>query len=150
MGECMWYGDRRCLVKGIYSNTRREGPLLEAVRTMLGPEVNAVCLNKNVVCPPHRDRNNCGESWICFFGDYTSGGDLVLEDGRRFPGEEKAVWHGPFLGASTTHWNVAHEGGTKFSVVAFKSKAPRATEPSKPACAAPSLGLPSDCEAGAS
>ena len=95
---------------------------------MLGPEISAVCLNKNVVCPPHRDRNNDpdSKSWVCFFGDYTSGGCLVLEDGTRFPGEEKAVWHGPFLGASTTHWNVPHEGGTKYSVVAFKTK-PRAT-----------------------
>ena len=125
MGECMFYKERKCLIKGIYSNTRRQGPVLEAVQAMLGPEISAVCLNKDCVCPPHRDRSNCGASWIAFFGDYTSGGDLVLEDGTRFPGDEKAVWHGPFLGASTTHWNVPHEGGTKISVVAFKTK-PRA------------------------
>ena len=117
----MLYGSRKCLVKGIKSNTRRQGDILEHVRSMLGQEINNVCINKDVVCAPHRDRKNCGESWICFFGDYTSGGCLVLEDGRRFPGEEKGVWHGPFWGKSLTHWNIPHEGGTKWSVVAFKT-----------------------------
>ena len=122
----MYYGNRKCLVKGIKSNTRKQGEILEHVKTMLGPEINNVCINKDVVCAPHRDRQNCGESWIAFFGDYTSGGDLVLEDGRIFPGEEKAFFHGPFLGKSLTHWNIPHQGGTKYSVVAFKTT-PRAT-----------------------
>ena len=52
----MFYGDRKCLVKGTYSNTRRQGEILEHVRTTLGPEINAVCINKNLVCGPHRDR----------------------------------------------------------------------------------------------
>ena len=120
-GETMFYGNRKCLVKGIYSNTRRQGEILEHVRSMLGPEINAVCINKNVVCGPHRDKKNCGPSYICFMGSYTKGGALCLEDGRRF--EEKYVWHGPFDGAAITHWNEPHEG-LKYSVVAFTSKVP--------------------------
>ena len=118
-GETMFYGNRKCLVKGIYSNTRRQGEILEHVRSMLGPEINAVCINKNVVCGRHRDRKNCGPSFVCFLGRTFTGGALCLEDGRRF--EEKYVWHGPFDGAAITHWNEPHEG-LKYSVVAFTSK----------------------------
>ena len=117
-GDTMFYGNRKCLVKGIYSNTRRQGEILEHVRSMLGPDINAVCINKNVVCGPHRDKKNCNVSYIVFFGNFT-GGALCLEDGRRF--EEKRVWHGAFDGARITHWNEQHEG-LKFSVVAFTSK----------------------------
>ena len=35
-GECIWSGNRRCLLKGVYSNTRKQGPILEHVRRMLG------------------------------------------------------------------------------------------------------------------
>ena len=117
-GETMFYGNRKCLVKGIYSNTRKQGEILEHVRSMLGPDINAVCINKNVLCGAHRDKKNCNVSYICFFGDFT-GGALVLEDGRRF--EEKFVWHGPFDGASILHWNEPFQG-LKYSVVAFTSK----------------------------
>ena len=87
---------------------------------MLGPNINAVCINKNVACGPHRDKKNCGPSFLCFLGKFT-GGALCREDGRRFI--EKYVWHGPFDGAAITHWDEPHEG-LKYSVVAFTSKVP--------------------------
>ena len=27
-GPCVWYGQRRCLKTGVYSNTRKQGPIL--------------------------------------------------------------------------------------------------------------------------
>ncbi len=52
---------RAWLKKGILSNTVRgdrelPGPqrrMLELVRGMLGEHIHELCLNKNVVCPPH-------------------------------------------------------------------------------------------------
>ena len=91
-GKTMFYGNRKCLFKGIYSNTRRQGEILEHVRSMLGPEINAVCINKNVVCGLHRDKTNFGPSYICFMGDYTKGGALCLEDGRRVEEKHVLAW----------------------------------------------------------
>ena len=70
----MFYGDRKCLVKGIYSNTRRQGEILEHVRSMLGPQINAVCINKNVVCGRHRDRK------IAALRLFASWAELLLEE----------------------------------------------------------------------
>ena len=72
-GECIWYGNRRCLLKGVYSNTRKQGPILEHVRRMLGEDISAVTLNRNVQCGVHRNRRNSTKSWICFLGDFKGG-----------------------------------------------------------------------------
>ena len=77
VGETMYYGSRKCLVKGIYSNTRRQGGIFEHVRSMRGPDINAVCINRNVVCGPHRDKKKCNVSYICFLGNF-SGGALIF------------------------------------------------------------------------
>ena len=104
-----------CLKRGILSNTLKSGPILNHVRTMLGPQITRVRLNKGVQCAPHRDKKNAGESYVCYFGDFI-GGALCLEDGRRFEG--KRQWHGSFDGAFILRWNEKHEG-IKYSVVAF-------------------------------
>ena len=114
-GPTVYYGTRACLVKGHLSNTLREGEILDHVRTMLGPQISCVCLNKNVQAARHFDRSNSGPSHVCFFGNFT-GGALVLADSRRFEGTHQ--WHGPFDGATIEHWVEAFEG-TRYSVVAF-------------------------------
>ena len=106
------------LIKGVYSNTVKEGRMLEIVQEML-PEasITEVCLNKNVVCSPHKDKKNFGQSYILFLGEF-EGGALVLEEiKKRY--EEKEMWHGPFLGSEVTHYNEPILSGTKFSVVAY-------------------------------
>ncbi len=87
-GERVHYGKKVYLKEGVFSNTLRSGPVLAVCQHMLGADVNAVCLNRDVCCAMHRDKNNAGDSFICYFGDF-EGGALVLDDGRRF--EEKGV-----------------------------------------------------------
>lgn len=61
-------------------------------------------LNKNVLSPPHIDKNNVGTSYIIALGDY-SGGNLVIEGKEiniknklyKFDGT-KAHWITPFTG----------------------------------------------------
>ena len=78
---------RKWLKKGPYSNTLREGPIVEYIRTIF-PECTALCLNKKrAESPPmakHRNRRNAGDSFIYVWGDFEGGGELVLEDGRVF------------------------------------------------------------------
>ena len=103
-------GTWRKLKVGVFSNGVREGQsptgdrMLAIVREMLpDATVNALQLNRNVVCGRHKDaRNNASESHILFFGHY-SGGALVFETGERF--EERDVWHGPMQSRDYYHWN---------------------------------------------
>ena len=117
-GPCVWYGNRRCLLKGVYSNTRKQGPILEHVRRMLGEDIGAITLNRNVVCGVHKDRKNATRSRICFLGDY-EGGALCLEDGRRF--NERRQWF-TFDGAKVSHWNEPITAGRKYSVIAYTQR----------------------------
>ena len=104
-----------------FSNTVREGPILDCVQEMLGPTINAVCLNrKRASSPPmarHRDGKNSGPSWVCLWGDFEGGGELMLADGTVYA--EKNVWHGPMNGAAVEHWVEPHKNGVRYSAVAF-------------------------------
>ena len=90
-------GTWRKLKEGVFSNGVRAGQspagdrMFEIVRSMLPhATVNALQLNRNVVCGRHKDaKNSAAESHILFFGHY-SGGALVFETGQRF--EERVAW----------------------------------------------------------
>lgn len=69
-------------------------------------------VNKNVVSPPHFDKNNVGPSYIIALGDYT-GGELVIE-GQPFNIKNK--WK-KFDGRKG-HW-VKPFKGTRYSLVFF-------------------------------
>ena len=73
-------------------------------------------LNKDVACQKHRDGND-GHSWMLWLGDYAQGGELHFEDGAVI--KDKRVWH-KFQG-QVPHWNTPHEGGTKYSVILYRS-----------------------------
>ena len=57
----------------------------------------------------HKDGNK-GHSWLLWLGDYTSGGGLNFDDGREIK-----------IDGQDHHWNDPHEGGTKYSIVIFRS-----------------------------
>ena len=97
----------------------KEPELCEAIKG-IAPEwwgdETRVTLNKDVVCQKHRDGNE-GYSWMLWLGDYTQGGELHFEDGVVI--KDKGVWH-KFQG-QVAHWNTPHEGGTKYSVILYRS-----------------------------
>ena len=130
-------GTWRKLKKGVYSNGVREGQsaagdrMLAIVREMLPhATVNALQLNRNVVCGRHKDaRNSAAESHILFFGHY-SGGALVFETGERF--EARDLWHGPMQSRDYYHWNEeilpvpgSDEPFCKYAVVAYAHEGSR-------------------------
>ena len=55
--------------------------LLEFGNKYITHEFNAITLNQNYQCSPHRDRGNVGVSTVVAFGNYT-GGNLNLLDGN--------------------------------------------------------------------
>lgn len=80
-------------------------------------EFNAVHLNHNVTCPPHKDSQNQGISTVISFGEYT-GGKLVIEN------EIYDAYMTPitFDGSALTHWNENDLVGNKYSIVFFNRK----------------------------
>jgi len=80
-------------------------------------EFNAVHLNKNVVCPPHYDSRNVGQSVIISFGDY-EGCKLVIND------VEYNAHHSPLMfdGSLMEHYNTPLVSGTKYSLVFYQNK----------------------------
>lgn len=82
-------------------------------------EETKITVNQDVVCQRHKDGNS-GHSWMLWLGDYTSGGQLHFDDGAVIDG--KKCWH-RFEGQNH-HWNTPHEGGTKYSVILYRSNRP--------------------------
>ena len=100
----------------------KEAELHDAIREIapeLWGEDTRITLNKDVVCQKRRDGNE-GHSWMLWLGDYTQGGELHFEDGTTIEGN--GVWH-RFQGQQA-QWNTPHEGGTKYSVILYRSMQP--------------------------
>ena len=78
---------------------------------------SSIHLNKNVVCPPHRDDNNIGPSMIVSFGDY-DGCELVVG------GKVVDTKHRPIIfdGSRIDHMNLPTLVGNKYSLVFFNTK----------------------------
>ena len=120
---------RTWLVRGLFSNTVREGhPIVDLVRESV--PCNAVCLNRRRADSPtppmgaHRDGRNTGQgSWIAFWGCPEGEGALVTELGQRYLSQN--VWHDCGDLSKIIHWVEPHTSGTRYSAVAFTGPPPR-------------------------
>jgi hypothetical protein len=74
---------------------------------------NSIHINHNVVCPPHKDKNNIGLSCIVSIGNYT-GGELIINDKIYNTHLSPLV----FDGINNTHYNNPIDGN-KYSFVFF-------------------------------
>ena len=107
----------------IYSNLlykrEKEPDLYDAIRE-IAPEWwgddTRIILNKDLVAKRHKDGNK-EHSWVLWLGDFTSGGGLNFDDGSKIEG--KYQWFK--MSGQDYHWNDPHEGGTKYSIVLFRS-----------------------------
>jgi hypothetical protein len=81
-------------------------------------DFQSIFLNHNVCCPPHKDKNNSGESVIISFGDY-EGGELIIEGFGEFVTKNRPLI---FNGSHVTHWNNPITSGNKYSLIYFNTK----------------------------
>ena len=125
----------RCLIFGLIKNriTREYGQSAASKKYgSISREVmrigNLICpfpfttvhLNKNVTCPPHKDRLiNQSQSLIVSFGEY-KGCALMAEFEDGVP-TNCDCRHRPIIfdGRKYTHWNTPLESGTKYSLVYY-------------------------------
>ena len=80
-------------------------------------DFNAVHLNKNVVCPPHYDSENVGDSVLFSFGDY-EGCKIVVND-VEYDAYKSSIM---FDGSKMEHYNTPLVSGTKYSLVFYNNK----------------------------
>jgi len=91
----------------IYNEINRIGKLFSF-------EYTSIHLNKNVVCPKHKDSKNKGNSLLLSFGDY-KGGNIVIED-KKYDANCNGII---FNGSKLEHWNTDDLIGNKYSLVFF-------------------------------
>tara|TARA_R110000822_G_scaffold58780_1_gene146894 strand:+ start:7752 stop:9029 length:1278 start_codon:yes stop_codon:yes gene_type:complete len=77
-------------------------------------EFTNIHVNKNVVCPPHKDKGNTGISMIVSFGNY-KGCNLMVE-GEHIETRENPVY---FDGKEKLHWNTDDLEGIRYSLVYY-------------------------------
>jgi hypothetical protein len=75
---------------------------------------NSIHINKNVICPPHKDSKNIGNSMLLSFGDYI-GCNIVINDKIYNANCNPVI----FNGSELEHWNTDDLVGTKYSLVYF-------------------------------
>jgi len=90
--------------------------LMEIGKQICPFEFNQIQLAQDLVCPPHIDKKNIGDSMLISVGDYT-GGEIVVE-GKAYDARAAPVI---FNGGKLRHWNNEITGGTKFSFIFFNS-----------------------------
>lgn len=127
MGRARQFGNHRSITLG-YTKARisrkidisyysKKYPKLYELLLQLGHKIGfeftSIHLNHNVVCPPHKDKNNTGLSCIVSIGNY-SGGKLFINDIEYDTYLQPLV----FDGANNTHYNTPIEGN-KYSFVFF-------------------------------
>jgi hypothetical protein len=76
---------------------------------------DGVMINKNFKCPPHKDKNNNGDSMIIGLGNYENG-ELVVEN------EPIDIKYEPYIfnGSKKEHYVNDWINGDRYSVVLFK------------------------------
>lgn len=78
-----------------------------------------ITINKDIVCEPHTDKYNNGDSLIVSIGDYTEGGNLYIEDKKGNITKHDTRTPLFFNGAKFKHWN-DKANSQRFSFVYFR------------------------------
>jgi len=116
---CHWQGhagSEKPILPSVAMRENKHQIYNECARLFPEHEFDCVMINKNFQCPPHKDRNNIGDSIIVGLGSY-NGGDIVVE------GVSHCLLYSPlvFNGHEKEHW-VEDFTGDRYSVVLCKSK----------------------------
>jgi hypothetical protein len=113
IGHCMKYvyaprySSMNLKYAELYLALRRLGDAIVPFR------YDAITVNQNNICGPHRDKGNLGSSLLVTGGDY-EGGSFVLE------GEEQDTRYNPIVfDGHRLHWNNPFTG-MRWSIIFFK------------------------------
>lgn len=118
--EAFGFIRKRNRCPGPSRNNKLYPDLWKAIQTLKVPiPYDAVQVNFNCVCMPHRDVGNEGLSFLCSGGDY-EGGELVTEYGS-FNAKYRGVI---FDGSKITHSNNEFTGTFKWTLVFFSVMIP--------------------------
>ena len=75
---------------------------------------NCIQVNKNTICPPHKDAKNVGDSLLVSFGEYE--GCKIIIHGKEYDAKNRPL---VFNGSQLEHYNTNDLLGTKYSLIFF-------------------------------
>jgi hypothetical protein len=112
---------RKGILSGLSLQTKKYPDIyteLKRLATLICPDFdyNAIHLNHNLTCPPHKDDKNVGKSVLVSFGDYT--GSLIVVDGIEYKTYCRPI---KFNGNALEHYNTEDLVGNKYSIVYYKA-----------------------------
>jgi len=99
-----------------------ENPEIYAELKKLGDAIvpfkyTSIQVNRQLVCPKHRDSANVGESVLVSFGTYAGKSGFIYIEGEKFNSYENPLL---FDGSKLEHWNTPITSGIKYSLVYFR------------------------------
>ena len=108
-----WQTGYKTISKFTLENLELYELLLEYGKTICPHPIESICLNHNVMCQKHVDRNNKGMSTIVGLGDYTNG-QLWVE------GQVVDIHNKPFTfdGSKYYHYTLPFEGD-RYTLIFF-------------------------------
>jgi len=114
---CHWMKPEKPILPSVCMKENKHEIYNECARLFPEHEFDCVMINKNFQCPPHKDKNNIGDSIIVGLGSY-NGGDIVVE------GVSHCLLYSPlvFNGHEKEHWVQPWTDGDRYTVVLCKSK----------------------------
>ena len=117
---CIW-GISRARYSGIIglSKYSKDHPEIYNEIVRIGKQIcpfefTSIQLNKNLVCPSHKDKKNVGESLLVSFGNYE--GNNIIVDGKEYNTHCNPII---FNGSQLEHYNTPQINGTKYSLIYF-------------------------------
>ena len=111
-----WFGRKNGDLYDLSYLTKKHPSVYEELLNLgkvLKFDFKSIQVNKNLVCPPHKDKGNKGLSLLISFGDYEEG-ELWI-DGDMYNAYHKAT---VFDGSKLEHYNNSFKG-TKYSLIFY-------------------------------
>ena len=104
------------------SKDSRDHPEIYAELKKLGDSIvpfdyTSIQLNRNLVCPKHKDAANVGPSVLISFGSYGGKSGFIYIDGVKYNAYQKPLL---FNGSDLEHYNTPITSGVKYSLVYFR------------------------------
>ena len=99
-----------------------ENPEIYAELKKLGDAIvpfdySSIQINRNLVCPVHKDRSNVGESCLVSLGSYHGESGFLYVDGVKMNAYQNPI---VFNGSQLPHWTTEITHGVKYSIIYFR------------------------------
>ena len=95
----------------VYAELKKLGDLIVPFK------YTSIQLNRQLVCPKHKDRANIGDSVLVSLGSYNGRSGFIFIDGKKFNSYQNPLL---FNGSELEHYTTPITSGIKYSLIYFR------------------------------